>query len=203
VEGVCPAAISGKYVGGARPIFVKNREGITALRSWMPYLHGDIIDKEFAAACFYEYERQRQFLDNTAQINEEIERLVEQDKIEFAERSENTHKNVHKFPLLIDEVFRCGLSFKGYARMLIRDCPSFPKKDWNQLSRGERANVLLGFVPSQIQPLETPEVWLIDAWGILKKLQMMAAKVMKDNRHHKPNVYAIVEELQRNVHVRF
>jgi hypothetical protein len=53
---------------------VKNREGITALRSWMPYLHGDIIDKEFAAACFYEYERQRQWHERKQAIREQYQR---------------------------------------------------------------------------------------------------------------------------------
>jgi hypothetical protein len=104
-------------------------------------------------------------------------------------------KRRYSFPLRIEDVFRCGLSFKGYAQTLILQCPSFPQKSWNQLSKEERANILVGFQPNPIQPLLMEEVWLLDAAGIFDELKTMAARVMQNKRPRKPErkVYPIIE----------
>src|SRR4029450_13642350 len=147
----------------------------------MDYLHGDVVDNEFAAACCYEYERELHVSDKTDEINKEIAQWIEEDEIVFIKEDED----VRGFALRVEEIFRCGLSFTGYARILIHQCPSFTRKSWNQLSKEERVNILLGFVPRQIQPLQVDEVWLLDAEGILERLKTMAAKVPEKKRPRK------------------
>jgi hypothetical protein len=158
----------------------------------MDYLHGDVVDNEFAAACCYEYERELHVSDKTDEINKEIAQWIEEDEIVFIKED----KGVRGFALRVEEIFRCGLSFTGYARNLIQQCPSFTRKSWNQLSKEERVNILLGFVPRQIQPLQVDEMWLLDAEGIFERLKTMAAKVPENNRPRKPRrkAYPIIEE---------
>src|SRR4029453_17484714 len=163
----------------------------------MDYLHGDVVDNEFAAACCYEYERELHVSDGTDDamtLEKKLLRRIEQGE-EVFERLEEGERE-YKIRLPIEEIFRCGFSFTGYARILIQQCPSFTRKSWNQLSKEERVNILLGFVPRQIQPLQVDEMWLLDAEGIFERLKTMAAKVPENNRPRKPRrkLYPIIEE---------
>jgi hypothetical protein len=162
------------------------------LLPFMDYLHGDVVDNEFAAACCYEYARELHVLGKME--DKQIEDIEQIEDVEF--RPLEAGERHYTFPLRIGDIFRCGLSFKGHAHIFIRQCPSFPQKSWNQLSKEERANILIGFVPSDpIEPLRMDEVWLLDAAGIFDELKTMAAKVMQNKRPRKPQrkVYAIIE----------
>ncbi len=89
--------------------------------------------------------------------------------------------------------YSCEKIVKG---SVIWQCPSFPQKRWNQLSPRERANILLWFLPSQLQPLRVIDVWLLDGMGILDRLKTMAAEVMESKKLRKPHrkVYPIIED---------
>ena len=127
----------------------------------MDYLHGDVVDNEFEAACFYEYATESAFLREAARL--------------WAEKEYSSEKII-----------------KG---SVIWQCPSFPKKRWNQLSQRERANILLCFLPDQIEPLRMIDVWLLDGMGIFDRLKTMAAEVTESKKPHKPQrkVYPIIE----------
>jgi hypothetical protein len=173
----------------------------------MDYLHGDVVDNEFAAACCYEYAREWDVPDGTDDamtLEKELLRRIEQGEEVFGRLEEG--EGEYKIRLPIEDIFRCGWSLKGYAWTLIRQCPSFPQKNWNQLSKEERTNILLGFVPStEIEPLPMDEVWLLDTGGIFDELKTMASKVLKSKRPRKPQrkVYPIVERCSPYVHAMF
>jgi hypothetical protein len=176
----------------------------SALLPCMDYLHGDVVDNEFAAACCYEYTREWEVPDRTDDeiaLEKEIARKFEEDEIVFGPLEQG--KQEFKIPSRIEDIFRCGWSFKGHAWTLIRQCPSFPQKSWNQLSKEERANILVGFVPTE--PLGMDEVWLLDAAGIFEELRTMAAKTLKNKTPRKPQqkVYPIVERWSPYVHAMF
>jgi len=128
----------------------------------MDYLHGDVVDNEFEAACFYEYATESAFLREAARL--------------WAEKEYSSEKII-----------------KG---SVIWQCPSFPKKRWNQLSQRERANILLWFLPDQIEPLRVIDVRLLDRMGIFDRLKTMAEEVMETKKLHKPQrkVYPIIED---------
>ncbi len=128
----------------------------------MDYLHGDVVDNELEAACYYEYAKESAFLREAA-------------------RSWASKRHSYK-------------EIKN--RRLVWQCPSFSRKSWNQLSQQERADILQGFLPSQIQPLRVIDVWLLDAMGIFDQLETMAAEVTESKKLHKPQrkVYPIIED---------
>jgi hypothetical protein len=132
-----------------------------ALLPCMDYLHGDVADNEFEAACYYEYAKESALLREMA-------------------RSWASNKHFHK------EIEK---------KSLVWQCPSFPGKSWNELTQVERANILLGFLSTQIQPLRVIDVWHLNAMGIFDQLKTMVAEAMESKRLHKPQrkVYPIIE----------
>jgi hypothetical protein len=143
----------------------------------MDYLHGDVVENEFEAACNYEYARESAVLHEAARLSASKKHFYEE------------------IALKIENKFRCGLWFVGDPWSLIWQCPSFPRKNWNEVSQRERANILSGFLPSQIHPLRMNEVWLLNAMGIFDEFKTMAEKVMENKRLRKPQgkVYPIIE----------
>ena len=141
----------------------------------MDYLHGDIEDNEFEAACYCEYARESVVLCEAA-------RLWASKKYSFRESEETALKVEKKFP-------------SALWWSLVWQCPSFPRKSWNELSQRERGNLFLWFPSSHIQPLRVNEVWYLVTRGILDQLNMMAAKVMESYRLGEPqrSVYPIIE----------
>jgi len=129
-----------------------------ALLPYMYYLHGDVVDNKFEAACFYEYATESPYLCEAARL--------------WAENEYSSKKII-----------------RG---SVIWQCPSFPKKRWNQLSPRERANILSAFLPDQIEPLRVFEVLHLDEMGILDRLKTMAAESKKLHKGQR-TVYPIIE----------
>ena len=141
----------------------------------MNYLHGDVVDHEFEAACLYEYAKESVVLREAA-------RLWASKKHSYEESEEIALAIENRFP-------------SGFWWSLVWQCPSFPRKSWNQLSQRKRANILLWFPSTQVQPLRVNEVWHLVTRGILDQLNTIAAKVMETYRLGKPQrkVYPIIE----------
>ena len=62
-----------------------------------------------------------------------------------------------------------------YPWVLIRSCPSFPGKPWNQIKPSNRADILRAFDSKEIQPLHMTEAMLLDAQGVFDEFKSMAA----------------------------
>ena len=124
----------------------------------MDYLHGDVVDNQFEAAFYYEYARESAILREAAH-------LWVSKKHSDKERKEILLKIENRF---------LGVGF-GWGH--IWQCPSFPRKSWNQLSQQERADILQWFRPSQIPPLFVNEVWPLNGPGIFDQLETMVAEV--------------------------
>src|SRR5882724_4966613 len=112
----------------------------------MNYLHGDVVDHEFEAACLYEYAKESVVLREAA-------RLWASKKHSYEESEEIALAIENRFP-------------SGFWWSLVWQCPSFPRKSWNQLSQRERANILQGFHSSKIRPLLVVDLWTLKVTGI-------------------------------------
>jgi hypothetical protein len=136
----------------------------------MDYLHGDVVDNEFEAACYYEYARRSVLLCEAARLwptKKAIDTAIEK-----------------KFPGILSWSF-------------IWKSPSFPRKSWNQLSARERRDILCWLAPRQILPLGVNEVWHLMTWGVFDQLNAMAAKVgesYRPGKRRRLRVYPIVED---------
>ena len=93
----------------------------------MDYLHGDVVDGEFKAACQYEYGRESKILRKAAELFRR-DRTADAGEISFQ----------------IEDEFHCGSWFIGNGWDLSWQCRSFSAKSWNQLSHAERAELLDG-----------------------------------------------------------
>ena len=72
--------------------------------------------------------------------------------------------------------------------------PFFSSKSWNQLSQGERAEILKGF--REIQPLRIIDVLCLTLMGVFDQLKRMEAEAINNKRTGKrsPKVYPIIED---------
>jgi hypothetical protein len=120
----------------------------------MDYLHGDVADDQFRAACHYEYARESTILRKAAQL------LKATDAGEIASQ--------------IECEFHCGSWFFQPEWGFIWQCPSFPAKSWNQLTDTERVDLLCGLPLSttKIRPLLLGEVMFLRRY--LDQLKEMA-----------------------------
>ena len=120
----------------------------------MDYLHGDVIDGEFRAACRYEYARESTILCKAA--------LLHNDPTTIAGGIVSR----------IDREFHCGMEF--FEWFFIWQCPSFPAKSWNNLTEKERAELLFGLPLStnKVQRLALAELPLVTYY--LNLLRAMA-----------------------------
>jgi len=148
------------------------------LLACMDYLHGDIVDNEFRAACYYEYARESFVLDEAARL--------------WASRKHSYEESEH-IALAIEKAFPSRLCSWWWS--LVWPCPSFPRKSWNQLSQRERTNIVQCIGSAQIQPLSVWDVWSLTTKGVIDQLNAMAAKVRESYRlgHLPPKIYPIVE----------
>jgi len=96
----------------------------------MDYLHGDVVDNEFEAACYYEYARESTVLHGAARS--------------WASKK-HSDKETEEILLEIERRFLGAGTWWSH----IWCCPSFPQQAWNQLNQHERADILLWFRPSQ------------------------------------------------------
>ena len=143
----------------------------SALLSCMDYLHGDAVDNEFEAACYYEYARESCILCEASRL--------------WA-RKKHSDKEWGEFLPKIENRFRGAGTWWSH----IWRCPSFPRQSWNQLNPQERADILPWFRPSQIPPLSVNAVWPLNAPGLSDQLKTMAAKVRKSERLGRPQQQA-------------
>jgi hypothetical protein len=101
----------------------------------MDYLHGDVVDGEFKAACQYEYGRESKILRKAA---------------ELFRRDRTAHAGEISFQ--IEDEFHCGSWFIQPEWSFIWECSSFPAKSWNQLTDTERADLLCALPLSTTKP---------------------------------------------------
>ena len=144
----------------------------------MDYLHGDVVDNEFVAACSYEYARESVVLREAA-------RLWTSNKPPYAKSEE--------IWLAIEKIFP-----GSFVLSCAWQCPSFSRKSWNQLSQCERTDIVScarWWWSNQIQPLRVHEVGYLTTTGIVDQLNTMAEKVMERYRLGQPHleVYPIIE----------
>jgi len=148
----------------------------------MDYLHGDVVDGQFRAACQYEYARESNVLCKAAEL---LRREPTADAAEISFKME-------------DE-FHCGSWFIGTDWMFVWQCPSFPAKSWNQLSDAERKELLYGLPLStnKVQPLRLGEViFLTHYLDQLKELADSARADLKESvavGKPRQKVYPILE----------
>lgn len=124
-------------------------ETVARLLPCMRYLHGDVVDDQFRAACQYEYARESKILRKAA------ESLLR-----------NSTAYVGEIVSKIEHEFHCGTWFIGTDWMFVWQCLSFPAKSWNQLSEAERTELLYGLPASttKVQPLRLAEVIFLTAY---------------------------------------
>lgn len=149
-----------------------------ALLPCMAYLHGNIVDGEFEAACTYEYARESKVL-------------------RWAARLWRRNATDHEIYSRVDQKFDCGVWFIQHPWSSIWSCQSFPEKSWNQLSDEERTKILWVFSRSGIQPLSMDNVMRLDSIGILSALNSMVEETRRTRRENpdgsKSTPYPIIE----------
>jgi hypothetical protein len=131
------------------------------------YLHGDVIDGEFRAACQYEYARESKVLCDAAELAErDPARVVEQ--------------------VILDVEGQKGFGAANWIGRLewscIWQCVSFPAKSWNQLSEAERTELLrvLPLSTSVVRPLPMEEVIFLTPY--LDRLKGIAGKARAERK---------------------
>jgi hypothetical protein len=144
----------------------------------MDYLHGDVVDGEFRAACRYEYARESTILCKAA--------LLHNDPTTIAGGIVSP----------IDREFHCGMEF--FEWFFIWQCPSFPARSWNKLTEKERTELLFGLPPptNKVQPLDLAEVmFLIYHLNQLKAIadEGWATAIELTRRGTRQKVYPILE----------
>src|SRR4030095_11807360 len=152
----------------------------------MDYLHGDVVDHEFEAACCYEYARESPLLREAA-------RLWAAQKKDFCKETASNSELDEEIALKIETKSGPYFWLIEHPWSFIVQCPSFrQQKTWNELSQRARAHILSRF--RQIPLLRVDELWLLDEVGILEELRMMAAKAHENERLPLPKtMYPIIE----------
>lgn len=154
------------------------------LLPFMDYLHGDVIDGEHEAACYYEYARKSETLLAAAIV-----------------RKKDPSAPVDIICQRTQRELGCGFWFYQYPWTAIWQCPSFPAKSWNQLHKKDRATIIrmgsFRYPPHEIRPLRMFDVRHLDQSGVLDELKAMAEKQTQDiatgGRKVSQRVYPIVE----------
>jgi hypothetical protein len=107
------------------------------LLPWMDYLHGDVLDSEFKAACQYEYARESSILRKTS---------------ELLRNNPTAHAGEVFFHIEREFPSAAGNWLISHEWSFIWQCPSFPATGWNQLSEAERTELLHGLQLSTNEP---------------------------------------------------
>jgi hypothetical protein len=139
---------------------IKEQPSAVELLPCMAYLHGDIVDDQFRAACQYEYARESNVLRKAAE-------LVKRDPSSLA--GEIVFQIDREFPAVGSWLISTEWRF-------VWQCPSFPAKSWNQLIEKERSELLYGLPLSkkEARPLVLGEVMFLTHY--LDQLKEMADK---------------------------
>lgn len=161
------------------------------LLSCMDYLHGDVVDKEYEAACFYEYAKESKTL-------REVARLTKEDPSAPVER----------ICRRLERETDCGSWFIQYPWSDIWECAGFPGKSWNQLPEAQRREILRTFPSLEILPLRMHEATTHAGMGTFDELKKMAAQATEERKKRLrqpspendvqplPKVYPIVDKQQ-------
>jgi len=160
----------------------KRRENDELLLPCMDYLHGDVVDGEFKAACQYEYGRESNILRKAAE-------LLRHDRTADAA----------EISLEVEAEFDCVSWFILPDWGFVWECSSFPAKSWNQLTDAERAELLYGLPLSttKCRPLHLGEVIFLRPF--LDQLKEMADKTRAESKEARAagrprqKVYPILE----------
>jgi hypothetical protein len=130
------------------------------------YLHGDVVDEEFKAACHYEYARESGLLRRAAQLM----------------RNNPTAYTYRDIASQIESEFHCGSWFSSIDWGLIWQCPSFSEIGWNQLTEEERAELRCGLPLSttKVRPLFLGDVIFLTPY--LDQLKEMADKASAESK---------------------
>ena len=123
---------------------IKTEAAHEELLRCMDYLHGDVVDSEFRAACEYEYARESKVLQKAAQL---LRSNPAADAAEIAFQIERESRCVKKrseelLPWMHPQITSRINWFIQAEWFFIWECPSFPAKSWNQLGEKERADLL-------------------------------------------------------------
>jgi hypothetical protein len=173
------------------------------LLACMDYLHGDVVDHEFEAACCYEYARESPLLREEAAccyeyarespLLREAARLWAAQKKDFCKETVSNSELDGEIVLKIETKSGPCSWLIEHPWSLIVQCPSFRQQTtWKELSHHARAHILLGF--RRIPALCVDELWLLEESGILEELRMMAAKAHENERLPLPKtMYPIIE----------
>ncbi len=146
------------------------------VRAWMDYLHGDVIDGEFASACTYEYARESKVLREAAELRRK--KIL---KEEWGEIQDGNTRITHvpnldaKVSREIETRFRLPYAWRHAHWRAIWKCPEFPGRAWNDLTTDTRKRIVVCFPKDEIGPLWNPP--LLDALPILDKMKRMLSKI--------------------------
>lgn len=157
--------------------------GKQELLQYMDLLHGDVIDDEHEAACWYEYARQSEHLKYAAKLFRRGKRLRDWGHIKL------DGKEIPHPSNLIQDVtdktsnrFGGANWFKDWPWPEIWECSSFPKSSWNSLGEGDRKQIAYHFCAKEIQPLRMLEAWRLNALGVFSDLKLLAIDSMPDDQ---------------------
>jgi hypothetical protein len=130
------------------------------------YLHGDVADDEFEAACDYEYSRESRVLREAASLHRQ--------DLSFAQIGAD-----------INHDFSCGGLFLQSPWFEFFTCAHFPETPWNSLSAGDRREILrtLPLPYGNVQPLPMLDVRRLER--VLQNLMERAAKARAEQTARK------------------
>lgn len=148
----------------------------------MDYLHGDVVDGEFRAACQYEYARQSAVLQRASQIWRDD---PEVDDFDIVSQLTDKYSGVS---------WLVNLEWSFIWR-----CPSFPAKSWNQLRVEERTDLLrvLPLSTTTARALRLGEVMFLTPY--LDQLKEMADRARAESKEalaaerQRERIYPILE----------
>jgi hypothetical protein len=121
----------------------------------MAYLYGDVAGDQFRAACRYKYARESKILPKIAEL--------------YRRKAVGIfHQIDHEFPA-------AGEHLINHECRVFWQCPSFPEKSWNELSKAERSDLLWG-LPCSVQPLLFEKVFPIPSLDQLKSMLLSGWK---------------------------
>jgi len=124
----------------------------------MDYLHGDVADGEAWLACNYEYLRESEIFWKAAQMRDEW--------IGTGEACESAGIGAwEQISIENGNLPHCGGDFLC--------CASFPEKDWHELSKAEREEIMQYLPGDRIRPLHNPDVWSLKSRRILERFNKM------------------------------
>jgi hypothetical protein len=158
----------------------------------MPYLHGDVAGDQFRAACRYEYARESKTLRDVAELFRRSNRSADKMTIFLAYvcwyargstvlltaaelfvrvGEGRATKIFHIFHQIYDEFPAAGKHLIKHEWRVIWQCPSFPAKSWNDLSKAERSDLLWGLPNStKVGHKLTEALFLQHSLGLLEPL---------------------------------